>query len=642
MDTIDRSSSNLPAQFATPLPRPALIPMVPSDLAQTPAIQVNPKVIVRGLTRHWWLILSLWVAVSVPIAYLIYLSIEPTYEAFSTLRFEPTQPELFGILKTGIVEARSVGPYLRTQVNVIKSDRVLKETVAHPSVSGLSMIQQSEDPKTDLRKQMQVEIMDDAYMIRVALESPNAAEAATIVNTVVETYMTQNKEFNRSANATLQASLEGEIKKLSNSIKDKKHELDSLVEKGVVKLSKPQLNPNAFKADGDQTLQSTFEKLTEDQLQRTVIAIAQTDIDLIEVKSLLEVLKREGDQAHEQDRDQQGGRVDEKLEKRIEEEFQKDPEVIGLINEITEVKEHLAHLKELSKLNHDPALVAAQKKLKHLNAEYKVLWDTKYFPIREQLVSVNGDPKGPNAVKELDIKFESLMNRKKSLAEMLEIAKVDDKTTNHETFRRHALGSRAQKPHEPSRSSSEEPRSGQVRGRTGQLSSHTARLSSRSQSCVEQQARQVYGGRAGRYLVYDARAVHAAGNQVRARRRSRCSLDACALRGLRPTTPADESVDVQAGSQGPARAIQSARRPPAVRRLRQLGRAWERQVRADHKRDWERRKNDRGRPACAPLRRGGDVDPFDRCRPAKDGSLQFTRGARRARLERRAPGRVRH
>ena len=101
MDTIDRSNTNLPARFPVALsPLRDLTPGLPSDQAATPALQINPRVILRGLTRHWWRILGLWLVVSAPIAFLIYMFIEPTYEASSLLRIEPAMPEIFSPLRT--------------------------------------------------------------------------------------------------------------------------------------------------------------------------------------------------------------------------------------------------------------------------------------------------------------------------------------------------------------------------------------------------------------------------------------------------------------------------------------------------------------------------------------------------------------
>src|SRR5205807_5078264 len=139
MDSIDRSDSNVPARFPADSPRtPAPIAAIPRDLALTPTttpLQVNPQVILRGISRHWWRILLLWLVVSAPLAYLIYALVEPTYEAFSVLRIEPAQPELFspGGLGRGIDDLKSVQPYLQTQVEIIKSDPLLEKAITKPA-----------------------------------------------------------------------------------------------------------------------------------------------------------------------------------------------------------------------------------------------------------------------------------------------------------------------------------------------------------------------------------------------------------------------------------------------------------------------------------------------------------------------------
>ena len=69
--------------------------------------------ILRGLSRHWWRILGLWLVMSAPIVFLIYLFIQPTYEASSLLRIEPAQPDLFSSLN------REMGDELTTRLILI-------------------------------------------------------------------------------------------------------------------------------------------------------------------------------------------------------------------------------------------------------------------------------------------------------------------------------------------------------------------------------------------------------------------------------------------------------------------------------------------------------------------------------------------
>jgi succinoglycan biosynthesis transport protein ExoP len=64
-----------------------------------------------------------------------------------------------------------------------------------------------------------------------------------------------------------------------------------------------------------------------------------------------------------------------------------------------------------------------------------MVWQTKYDEIRERLTMAGGDLKGSLTIKELRIKVASLKNQRKSLATMLEAAKLNDKTTNSDAFR---------------------------------------------------------------------------------------------------------------------------------------------------------------------------------------------------------------
>jgi hypothetical protein len=81
------------------------------------------------------------------------------------------------------------------------SDGVLEQALANPLVASFPVISRSDNPKADLRQRMTVKIMNDGYMTRVALELPDANQAATIVNSVVDAYLLQNAVFDRSLDA---------------------------------------------------------------------------------------------------------------------------------------------------------------------------------------------------------------------------------------------------------------------------------------------------------------------------------------------------------------------------------------------------------------------------------------------------------
>ena len=210
--------------------------------------------------------LLLWLVVSAPAMCLIWLFIQPTYEAFSLLRVEPSTLNLFAPSNNQDNTTTHL-PYLQTQVQLIKSDRVLEMALANTDVATLPSIKQSSDPKYDLNKDLTVEQVQDAYLIRVALESKIPSEAAIIVNAVVNAYKKHTEAYAQSANRRLRESLETEERILLKKIDMTQNELKVLVQNGNVavpaaKEKEPVLNKN----DDPAQPQPTFKNLGESHL----------------------------------------------------------------------------------------------------------------------------------------------------------------------------------------------------------------------------------------------------------------------------------------------------------------------------------------------------------------------------------------
>jgi len=427
MDTIDRSNSNLPAQFSAPLPHLAATTLAfPAEAAGPPSLQLNPKQLLRGLSHHWWKILLVCLVVSPPLMTGIWFSIQPTYEAYSLLRIEPAAPELFGPLKGG--EGRSVS-YLQTQANLITTNRILETVVADPLVVNIPLIKKSEDPKTDLRRRLAVDILDDANLIRVALESTEPVDAATIVNAVVQSYLTENTRYNRGGNKELRESLSKQQEKLQDEIKTNKEKLKELVKKGAkVAVPKPteMLNVN----NDTDSIQPAFKTVSEDLLHRTMHDMVQTDLALIETEANLDVRKT----ANQLEREQKSQQVDTQLEERIQEEFQKDPEVLKLLDEIDKVRDRLDMVKRNVRNHNDPSWTLAQNHYDKLLNKYDSLWKKKYPKIKAQLNIGAGGAQSIESIRELELKREQLKKKKEKQAELFKKMERDQKETNDDNF----------------------------------------------------------------------------------------------------------------------------------------------------------------------------------------------------------------
>ena len=93
--------------------------------ANSPKSPIRRKGILNRITDRWWLILSLWIVVCVPIVYLIRAFVVPSYEAVSLLQVQPITHGLYGRANSDLVDYDTVTPFLQTQVALITTDRVL-------------------------------------------------------------------------------------------------------------------------------------------------------------------------------------------------------------------------------------------------------------------------------------------------------------------------------------------------------------------------------------------------------------------------------------------------------------------------------------------------------------------------------------
>ena len=89
---------------------------------------------------------------------------------------------------------------------------------------------------------MRVGIIESTNLIRIALELPEPVEAKTIVDAVVQSYLTQNTDYIRSTNRDLTESLKRQLKKIGDDIEIKKATLKDLYKKGKVAVLKPEIN----------------------------------------------------------------------------------------------------------------------------------------------------------------------------------------------------------------------------------------------------------------------------------------------------------------------------------------------------------------------------------------------------------------
>jgi capsular exopolysaccharide synthesis family protein len=447
MDTIDRPDSNVPARYPGDSPR-MLAPLAATsrDLAVAPqpsSLQVTPRILMRGLIRHWWRIMLCWLVVSIPLAYAIYEMVEPTYQATSLLRAEPTSADIYGSALRGVPNIMADRPYLSTQVQLIVSDRVLDQALADPAIANLPMVRSSKDPKSEIRQRMGVGIVGETYLIQVALSSRDPNEAAAIVNAVVEAYTSEHTRYQQAANRSLKKNLETERDKLVNQIVATQKELTELVKEGRVTVEK-RLEPSQPGKDDAGPLQPSFKSVTESQYMSAAQELLETDMRLIETQAALETA--EDLLARAQERIAEGGpqrspQDDEQLRRRIVEEFKRDPDVVPLIDQINQIKEALGRARESARRPDDPAIAHHDKQYQRLLKQWDELWKLKQDEIAARLA--DGENERPEVwaarIVQAKTDIERLKKKQALVKGMIQALHVENTAQNSDQFRANEL-----------------------------------------------------------------------------------------------------------------------------------------------------------------------------------------------------------
>ena len=270
--------------------------------------------------------------------------------------------------------------------------------------------------------------MKDAYLIRVALELPNRDQAAAIVNAVVHSYLLYNGEHQRSGNSTLRKSLAEHLDEFKKQIGEKREELRSLYQKGTVS---PPREIRRSKNGGDEPDDPVV--ASEEQSGRLAQEMLDTKLEIIKVEADLKT-REDAKHMSEEEQKEHAGVSDKEREQQIQEEFQRDPDVIALCEDIALADEQREQAKKIARRGEDPARQAAEQKFKKLRLQYNKLWEEKYPEISERLKVAVVSPRGLESIEDLKRKLESLKTQQVKQAELFEKLKVDKKMVNNDSF----------------------------------------------------------------------------------------------------------------------------------------------------------------------------------------------------------------
>ena len=329
--------------------------------------KANPLELMHAVRRRWPLAIGLGLTVGLLAASLVWYFVPIKYEAYALLRVGAKNDVVLTETREG-PDAFSI--FKRTQVQMILSGPVLWGTVREPEIKRLAVIKQyDEDPVAWLKEELLLDYPDDAEILRVAIATENPNEAKKIVNKIVDKYISEVVQAERTRSLLQEDKLERKYNEIRAEFTTEK---DALL--GLEKIARVDTT-----AAGEVEKRLANEGLFEAIVQRNGIlrSIYEADLD----KAVLIARQEEPDSS----------RIPEAV---VELELQKDPFVVQMTQRKSDL--HAALAQQMT-VTVNPAESSAVQKLQAL-----------IFQIEEQIEEYKAQQR-PNVIEMLNA--EDLLNR---------------------------------------------------------------------------------------------------------------------------------------------------------------------------------------------------------------------------------------
>lgn len=167
--------------------------------------------------RRWTVLLTALVAVVVAMLYLQRAT--PRYTSTSRIYVEQSGPEVWEKDASGVVTRWT--NYLYTQAELIRQTDTLAAALALPGMSNLRTFAGQSNPVAALRRQLEIVVGKKDEIIDVSFTSAYPEEAAHLVNSVVDAYITQHNQRRRNTSAEIVKILREEKTQRDEELKER-------------------------------------------------------------------------------------------------------------------------------------------------------------------------------------------------------------------------------------------------------------------------------------------------------------------------------------------------------------------------------------------------------------------------------------
>ena len=364
MDTFDYHRSSVPARLPSQRGSSVTLQRYEAGNAENVPSPVSVRAVFRATRRYWWLILALWTVGSAGIGAAVYLKVRPQYRASSVLRVDPTALDLYG-------GANHEGgePYMKTNVELIKSQNVLSAAVSDEKVRALPRIRDSSDPQQELDKVIMVRIVPDTHLIEVSMMSPSSEEAALLVNAVVEGFLDNNGLWSSGTRKSQIDKLSAHALTLKNDLKVNR---DRYRER-VIQSDRAATRKNKRDDETEDFEKSADADVAIDLYTKLMSQFQDTNLELVDAEAVLDLAKREAEEMGKEAAFGMPPRTTAALERRLK----SDPDLMQLIQQVEQAKSKLDATSKVARNAGDAAAERHKETLARLKAQYRTLAERK-------------------------------------------------------------------------------------------------------------------------------------------------------------------------------------------------------------------------------------------------------------------------
>lgn len=161
-------------------------------------VGILPKNLVHIIWRNRWIVLVTMV-VSLTAGFIYIIKAPPIYTSLSRIYVEQSGPKILTETEGVMTQSKN---YLYTQAELLKSTPILSAALENIDTKRLKIFDKIDNPVIYLKeKVLDVKIGKKDDIIRISCEAPHPIEAAQLVNSVVDSYLTYHATRKRNTAA---------------------------------------------------------------------------------------------------------------------------------------------------------------------------------------------------------------------------------------------------------------------------------------------------------------------------------------------------------------------------------------------------------------------------------------------------------